>query len=110
MSRLNNEQWIAQYRICSTRGTFYTRPMMLDYAARMWRGSISRLELAAVLDDDTFLRRRAGEVPEAIAKAIGFEAIARRENKDQEQRLCELRQLLGKHRAGCPACARKERR
>lgn len=73
------------YEITSKSGRIYSRKMLIDRAARMWRGLISiglvsRSELAAVVDDNEFMRWRRGYTPTALANDVGLEAIARRAN------------------------------
>lgn len=75
------EEFIARYRIVSTTGRCYDRAMLLNATTRCWlaRGTkLHRRELAAVIDDDAFLRPHGGEVPARVAEAVYLEALVRR--------------------------------
>ena len=81
MPARTREEFIERYRIVSTTGRCYDRVMLLSAATRCWLAratKVSRRDLAAVIDDDTFLRLRCGEVPARVAEAVCLEAISRR--------------------------------
>ena len=81
MPARTREEFIERYRIVSTTGRCYDRAMLLGAATRCWLAratKMSRRDLAAVIDDDAFLRPRSGEVPARIAEAVCLEAISRR--------------------------------
>ncbi len=82
-----DEAFIERYRICSTGGRLYTRGMLLRrcvmYAGVLFRGGgiavkLTHDQLAAVLDDDAWLRLHAGEIPQRVAEAAVYEGVRRR--------------------------------
>lgn len=69
-----------RYQITSTRGRVYTREMLLNAATRCWlarTSKVARAEIAAVLDDDTFMRWRRGEIPARVAEEAVLETMVR---------------------------------
>lgn len=75
-----NNAWIERYSIMSLTGRFYTRKMLLDYIAREWPLgdlNLNRSDIAAVIDDDAWLRLHKGTIPAAVSKAAISEALRR---------------------------------
>ena len=75
------DEFIARYRIMSSTGRYYDRGMVLSACARdaiAKTMKLRRAELAAVLDDDAFIRPMAGMVPARVAEAVALEALVRR--------------------------------
>lgn len=75
------DEFIARYRITSRTGRLYTREALLsacsrDPAAKVLK--VRRAELAAVVDDDAFLRPMSGMVPARVTEAVVLEALTRR--------------------------------
>lgn len=69
-----------RYQITSTRGRAYTREMLLNAATRCWlarTSKVSRVHIAAVLDDDAFMRPHRGEIPARVAEEAVLEAMVR---------------------------------
>lgn len=78
---MTDDEFIARYRIMSRTGRLYTREALLSACARdpvAKALKVRRTELAAVVDDDKFLRPMAGMVPARATEEIVLEALMRR--------------------------------
>lgn len=77
---MTNDEFMATYRICSTRGRLYTRDMLLNAATRSAIAracKVPRKAIGAVLDDPKFMRPLAGMVPARVVEEAIFEVIGR---------------------------------
>ena len=78
-----NKQWQERYRITSRNGKIWTRSEVLKRAIDMAHGllmrektrGLIRAAIEPVLDDDTFMRSRAGMVPARVVEDAAFEAF-----------------------------------
>lgn len=79
---MTRDEFIQRYRIMSRTGLLYDRDMLLsacsrDAVARALK--VRRPELAAVVDDDAFMRPMSGMVPARYVEAVALEAVVRRD-------------------------------
>lgn len=77
---MTDNEFMAAYRIVSTRGRVYSRDMLLNAATRtpVARAcKVPRRDIRAVLDDPKFMRPLAGMVPARVVEEAVMEAIGR---------------------------------
>lgn len=70
-----------RYQITSIKGRIYTRAMLLSAAMRGPMAKLHRVtrkEVAAVLDDDQWMRTRRGEIPARVIEEALLEAAVRK--------------------------------
>lgn len=83
---MTDEHFRQTYRITSIRGNVYGRDQVADacmkelrfmknHFKRYWK--VTRERVLAVLDDHTFMRLRAGEIPTRVAESVVDEAERR---------------------------------
>lgn len=71
--------FIDRYQILSIPGRWWTRKMLIDSAVRGGFGEIiKRSDVAAVVDDDAFMRKHKGSIPRRVVDAIRMEVLMRR--------------------------------
>ncbi|HYF26552.1 MAG TPA: hypothetical protein VD931_12505 [Baekduia sp.] len=75
--QLADNDFKASFRICSIRGTLYSRAMLRAFVRRSFRvyGPTTLREALAYVDDDQWLRVRGGMTPTAIVDEITREVF-----------------------------------
>ncbi len=77
---MTDAEFIKRYRIVSITSRVYTRAMLLNAATRdsMARTlKVTRAQIAAVIDDDAWLRPYSGMIPRRVTEYAVIEAYTR---------------------------------